>query len=104
MNPQVFGAEPLDIGIGLIVDGQRHSDHSAPGIEVYDDRGELEMLGRTAWLEVAFGSGWAVREALRLRSFLRALLRQCFARIWHRFGTAWLKKSKFSVKKNPRQK
>ena len=60
MNPQVFGAEPFDIGIGLIVDGQRHSDHSAPGIEVYDDRGEIEMLGRTAWLEVAFGSGWAV--------------------------------------------
>ena len=60
MNPQVFGAEPFDIGIGLIVDGQRHSDHSAPGIEVYDDCGEIEMLGRTAWLEVAFGSGWAV--------------------------------------------
>mmetsp|Transcript_4169 Transcript_4169/g.10474 ORF Transcript_4169/g.10474 Transcript_4169/m.10474 type:complete len:380 (-) Transcript_4169:37-1176(-) len=60
MNPQVFGAEPCDIGIGLIVDGQRLSDHSAPGIEVYDDCGEIEMLGRTAWLEVAFGSGWAV--------------------------------------------
>ena len=61
MNPQVFGAEPFDIGIGLIVDGQRHSDHSAPGLEVFDDRGEIERLGRTAWLEVAFGRAGRTR-------------------------------------------
>ena len=55
MNPQVhFGSTPYNIGLGLTVDAHRN------GIFVYDDRGELEMLGRTVWLEVAFGSGWAL--------------------------------------------
>ena len=48
------------IGTGVVVDEERLTRDIAPGVHVYDDRGELEMLGRTAWLEVAFGSGWAV--------------------------------------------
>ena len=60
MNPQVhFGSTPYNIGHGLIVDARRLG-RLGNGIFVYDDRGELEMLGRTVWLEVAFGSGWAV--------------------------------------------
>ena len=48
------------IGTGVVVDEERLTRDITPGVHVYDDRGELEMLGRTAWLEVAFGSGWAV--------------------------------------------
>ena len=60
MNPQVhFGSTPYNIGLGLTVDARRLG-RLGNGIFVYDDRGELEMLGRTAWLEVAFGSGWAL--------------------------------------------
>ena len=60
MNPQVhFGSTPYNIGTGLIVDARRLG-RLGNGIFVYDDRGEPEMLGRTVWLEVAFGSGWAV--------------------------------------------
>ena len=60
MNPQVhFGSTPYNIGLGLTVDARRLG-RLGNGIFVYDDRGELEMLGRTVWLEVAFGSGWAV--------------------------------------------
>ena len=60
MNPQVhFGSTPYNIGTGLIVDARRLG-RLGNGIFVYDDRGEPEMLGRTMWLEVAFGSGWAV--------------------------------------------
>ena len=60
MNPQVhFGSTPYNIGTGLIVDARRLG-RLGNGIFVYDDRGEIEMLGRTIWLQVGFGSGWAV--------------------------------------------
>ena len=48
------------IGTGVVVDEERLTRDITPGVHVYDDRGELEMLGRTVWLEVAFGSGWAL--------------------------------------------
>ena len=59
MNPQVnYGSSPYNIGKGLVVD--LHRTTLGRGIFVYDDCGEIEMLGRTVWLEVAFGLGWAV--------------------------------------------
>ena len=67
MNPQVhFGSTPYNIGLGLTVDARRLG-RLGNGIFVYDDRGELEMLGRTVWLEVAFGSGWARGAAVYVR-------------------------------------
>lgn len=32
----------------------------APGIYAYEDHGELDPLGRTMWLRVAFGRGWGI--------------------------------------------
>jgi hypothetical protein len=36
------------------------------GIYVYDDQGELDPLGRTMWLRVGFGMGWAVHGVARV--------------------------------------